>query len=178
MPLAMSEEQISDAIAGFSTSAARAIKIAGFDAIEIHGANGYLLDQFLTDYTNQRKDLWGGRTEARVCLTLAALKAVKNSVGREVPVGVRVSQGKGNDNRHKWPGGEHDAEIIFGGLADAGADYIHVIGPDARVPASPGKKETLVHYARKFAPGAVIIANGNLHVEQQAHSHPWKTVPT
>lgn len=81
MPLAMTEEHIVDAIAGFSASAARAVKVAGFDAIEIHAANGYLLDQFLTDYTNQRKDYWGGGTEERIRLTLAVLKAVKESVG-------------------------------------------------------------------------------------------------
>lgn len=168
VPLAMSEEQVADAIAGFSASARRAVQIAGFDAIEIHGANGYLLDQFLTDYTNQRTDHWGGPMEARVRLTLAVLKAVKDSVGPGVPVGVRISQGKVNDDRHKWAGEEHDAEIIFGSLADAGADYLHATEPDARVPAFPGKNETLVHFARKYAPETIIMANGNLHVDRQA----------
>jgi 2,4-dienoyl-CoA reductase-like NADH-dependent reductase (Old Yellow Enzyme family) len=55
--------------------------VAGFDAIEIHGANGYLLDQFLTDYTNQRSDRWGGSTERRVRLILAVFKAVREKVG-------------------------------------------------------------------------------------------------
>jgi len=167
-PLAMTEEQISDAIGGFGASADRAIKRAGFDAIEIHGANGYLLDQFLTDYTNQRIDDWGGTTEARLRLTLAVLSSVKNSVGPEVPIGVRISQGKVNDDRHKWSDGEHDAEIIFGSLADAGAAYIHVTEPDARVPAFPGKSESLVKFARKYAPKTTIVANGNLHVGRQA----------
>ena len=57
-PGAMTEAQIADAIDGFAQSAKRAIEVAGFDAIEIHGANGYLLDQFLTDYTNTRTDRW------------------------------------------------------------------------------------------------------------------------
>jgi 2,4-dienoyl-CoA reductase-like NADH-dependent reductase (Old Yellow Enzyme family) len=85
-PIAMTEEQIADAISGFSSSAARAIESSGFDAIEIHGANGYLLDQFLTNYTNQRSDHWGGSTEGRLRLTLAVIKAVKDSVGAAVPV--------------------------------------------------------------------------------------------
>jgi len=55
VPQPISDEQIAEAIAGFGTSAARAVGIAGFDAIEIHGANGYLLDQFLTDYTNTQR---------------------------------------------------------------------------------------------------------------------------
>jgi len=167
-PLAMTEEQVADAISGFSFSAARAVQISGFDAVEIHAANGYLLDQFLTGYTNQRADDWGGNTEARLRLTLAVLKAVKDRVGSEVPVGVRISQGKVNDDRHKWSDGEHDAEIIFGSLADAGAGYIHVTEPDARVPAFPGTDDSLVKLARKYAPKAIIVANGNLHVDDRA----------
>jgi 2,4-dienoyl-CoA reductase-like NADH-dependent reductase (Old Yellow Enzyme family) len=168
LPLAMTEEQIADAITGFSSSAARAVKVAGFDAIEIHAANGYLLDQFLTDYSNQRSDHWGGDTAGRVRLILTVLEAVKNSVGAAVPVGVRISQGKVNDSLHKWQGGEHDAEIIFGSLADAGADYIHVTESEAWTPAFATSEHTLVHFARKYAPKAIVIANGNLHANQQA----------
>jgi 2,4-dienoyl-CoA reductase-like NADH-dependent reductase (Old Yellow Enzyme family) len=167
-PLAMTEEQIADAIEGFASSAARAIKSSGFDAIEIHGANGYLLDQFLTDYTNQRSDHWGGSTEGRLRLTLAVLKAVKDSVGVPIPVGVRISQGKVNDSLHKWKDEERDADIIFGSLADASVDFIHVTESEARKPAFASSEHTLVHFAKKYAPAAVVIANGNLHVNQQA----------
>lgn len=168
LPLEMTEEHLADVVAGFGASAARAVQVAGFDAIEIHAANGYLLDQFLTDYTNQRRDHWGGSTGARMRLILAVLKAVKNDVGFAVPVGVRISQGKVNDDRHKWASGEGDAEIIFGSLADAGVGYIHVTESDARVAAFIGKEETLVQLARKHAPGTIIIANGNLNLEHQA----------
>ncbi|MFK4653442.1 2,4-dienoyl-CoA reductase-like NADH-dependent reductase (Old Yellow Enzyme family) [Bradyrhizobium japonicum] len=126
LPAAITEEQIADAIAGFAGSAARAIHTAGFDAIEIHGANGYLLDQFLTDYANSRTDRWGGTTENRVRLIVETFKAVRAKVGSAVPVGVRISQGKVNDYHHKWAGAERDAEIIFGTLGDAGADFVHV----------------------------------------------------
>src|SRR3569832_124511 len=84
LPTEMTEEQIADAISGFAAAAARAIEIAGFDAIEIHGANGYLLDQFLTDYTNRRADGWGGPTENRVRLLLETFKAVRSKVGARV----------------------------------------------------------------------------------------------
>jgi 2,4-dienoyl-CoA reductase-like NADH-dependent reductase (Old Yellow Enzyme family) len=167
-PLAMTEEQIADAISGFASSAARAIKSSGFDAIEIHGANGYLLDQFLTNYTNQRSDHWGGSTEGRLRLTLAVLKAVKDSVGAAVPVGVRISQGKVNDSLHKWQDGERDADIIFGSLADASVDFVHVTEPEAWKPAFANCEHTLVHFARKYAPKTIVIANGNLHVNHQA----------
>ena len=105
MPTQMTEEQITDAIAGFAGSAARAIGIAGFNAVEIQGANGYLLDQFLTDYTNSRTDQWGGSTGNRVRVAVETLRAVRATLGAGVPVGVRISQGKVNDYHHKWAGG-------------------------------------------------------------------------
>jgi 2,4-dienoyl-CoA reductase-like NADH-dependent reductase (Old Yellow Enzyme family) len=77
LPAAITETQIADAVNGFAESAERAIEVAGFDAIEIHGANGYLLDQFLTDYTNKRADRWGGATVSRLRLILETFKAVR-----------------------------------------------------------------------------------------------------
>jgi 2,4-dienoyl-CoA reductase-like NADH-dependent reductase (Old Yellow Enzyme family) len=168
LPVAMTEAQIADAVDGFAESAARAIKVAGFDAIEIHGANGYLLDQFLTDYANDRADRWGGPTENRVGLALATLKAVRAKVGAKVPVGVRISQGKVNDYHHKWADAERDAEIIFGSLADAGADFIHVTEFEAWKPAFAAGGPSLMRLAKRYAPDAAIFANGSLHNVDQA----------
>lgn len=168
VPAAMAEEQIADAIDGFAGSAERAIAIAGFNAIEIHGANGYLLDQFMTDYANARTDQWGGATENRVQLTLETFKAVRAKVGAGVPVGVRISQGKVNDFDHKWAGAEHDAEIIFGSLADAGVDFIHVTEHEAWKPAFASGGPSLMRLAKRYAPKAAIFANGNLHHVAQA----------
>jgi 2,4-dienoyl-CoA reductase-like NADH-dependent reductase (Old Yellow Enzyme family) len=114
---AITETQIADAVADFAESAGRAVGVAGFDAIEIHGANGYLLDQFLTDYANTRADRWGGAPQNRMRLILETFKAVRAKVGSGVPVGIRISQGKVNDYHHKWADAEQDAEIIFGSLA-------------------------------------------------------------
>ena len=168
LPATMTEEQITDAINGFAESAGRAIEVAGFDAIEIHGANGYLLDQFLTDYANNRADHWGGATENRVGLVLETFKAVRARVGAEAPVGVRISQGKVNDHHHKWGDAERAAELIFGSLADAGADFIHVTEHEAWKPAfSPGGP-SLMHLAKRYAPKAAIFANGSLHNIERA----------
>ena len=163
LPAEITEEQIADAIEGFAASAARAVSVAGFDGVEIHGANGYLIDQFLTDYTNRRADRWGGDTRGRSQFLLAVFKAVRERVGASVPVGVRISQGKVNDFTHKWAGGERDAETVFGALADAGADYIHVTEFEAWRPAFEGGRDSLVSLARRYAPKAAIIANGGLH---------------
>ena len=163
LPAAITEAQIADAIAGFAESAGRAIAVARFNAIEIHGANGYLLDQFLTDYTNTRADRWGGATESRVRLILETFKAVRAKVGAKVPVGVRISQGKVNDYQHKWADAEHDAEIIFGSLAEAGADFIHVTDHEAWKPAFAPGGPSLMRLAKRYAPKAAIFANGSLH---------------
>ena len=168
LPAAITEEQIADAIAGFAASAGRAIEVAGFDAVEIHGANGYLLDQFLTDYANNRTDRWGGAMGNRVRLILETFKAVRAKVGAKVPVGVRISQGKVNDYQHKWAGAERDAEIIFGSLADAGADFIHVTEYEAWKPAFVDGGPSLMHLAKRYAPTATIFANGSLHNIEQA----------
>ncbi len=167
-PAAMTETQIADAISGFAESAARAIEVAGFDAVEIHGANGYLLDQFLTDYANDRTDRWGGATENRVRLILETFKAVRARVGARVPVGVRISQGKVNDYHHKWADAERDAEMIFGGLANVGADFIHVTEFEAWKPAFQEGGSSLMHLAKRYAPTTAIFANGSLHNVEQA----------
>ncbi|WP_369990740.1 oxidoreductase [Pseudomonas xanthosomatis] len=167
VPRAMSDEDIADAIAGFAQAARRAIDVAGFDAIEIHGANGYLLDQFLTGYSNLRDDRWGGATPQRLGLTMEVFKAVRGAVGA-VPVGVRISQGKVNDFTHKWAGGEADAEVIFGALADAGVAFIHVTEHQAWQPAFAGSPASLVQLARRHAPATPLIANGGLHERARA----------
>lgn len=162
-PAGMTDAQIAQVIDGFAAAARRAVQAAGFDGIEIHAANGYLLDQFLCAHTNLRADQWGGDVQGRLRLTLEVLRAVRRAVGEAVPVGVRISQGKVNDFTYKWPGGEADAKAIFGALAQAGADYIHVTEFEAWQAAFDGGRDSLLALARRHAPGVTIIANGNLH---------------
>lgn len=161
LPRALGEEQIADVIAGFARAAQRAVGEAGFDGIEIHGANGYLLDQFLTDYSNRRDDRWGGDVRGRLGLILEVLKAVRQAVGK-VPLGIRISQGKVNDFTHKWAGGVADAQVIFSTLAAAGIDFIHVTEFEAWQPAFAASDLSLAALARRFAPEVVLIANGGV----------------
>lgn len=163
MPVEITEAEIAQVIQGFADTAARAVETANFDGIEIHGANGYLLDQFLTAHTNLRKDRWGGDMTQRMSLLINVVTAVKEKVGQKVPVGVRISQGKVNDFKNKWLDGEGDAQIIFSALADAGVDFIHVTEHEAWQPAFEGGQDSLITLARKFAPGITIIGNGGLH---------------
>ncbi|WP_028777801.1 NADH:flavin oxidoreductase [Shimazuella kribbensis] len=180
IPKELSKEDIAEVTRGFAKAAKRA-KEAGFDGIEIHGANGYILDQFLTDYTNQRKDEYGGSTENRVRLLVEVSKAVREAVGQEFTVGIRISQGKVNDYFHKWAGREKDAEIIFGNLGQAGLDYIHVtefeawqpafsIGEGTNAPNSSMEDgPTLAALAKKYS-RLPVISNGSLHDPEKAKS--------
>ena len=122
----------------------------------------------LTNYTNNRTDQWGGATADRLRLILETLKAVRATVGASVPVGVRISQGKVNDYHHKWADAERDADIIFGSLADAGADFIHVTEREAWKSAFALGGPSLVHLAKRYAPSAAILANGSLHAIERA----------
>ncbi len=70
IPRAMTPAEIEQVVEGFAAAAQLAIEVAGFDGVEIHGANGYLLDQFLTDYTNTRTDQWGGGVRNRLRLAV------------------------------------------------------------------------------------------------------------
>lgn len=163
VPRELSEAEIQDIIRSFADAASRAVFDAGFDGVEIHGANGYLLDQFLTDYTNQRTDRWGGTVADRLQLSLAVIQSVRRRVGQEIPVGIRISQGKVNDFFHKWANGEEDARVVFTLLAQSGIDYLHLTEFEAWQPAFPDNPLSLVQLARKYAPQLTIMVNGSLH---------------
>jgi 2,4-dienoyl-CoA reductase-like NADH-dependent reductase (Old Yellow Enzyme family) len=90
----MTDAEVADAIAAFATGAANAKRL-GFDAVELHGAHGYLIDQFFWDGTNVRDDAFGGAGIAeRARFAAEILKAVRAAVGRDFPVIIRVSQWK------------------------------------------------------------------------------------
>lgn len=165
-PREVTKEEIQAVIAGF-VHAAKNAKLAGFDGIEIHGANGYLLDGFLTDYTNQRTDEYGGSTKNRVRLSVEVSKAIREAVGKEFTIGIRISQAKVNDYTHKWAGKEQDAAIIFGQLGQAGLDYIHVTEYKAWEPAFDKSGQSLASLAKKYG-GVPVIANGHLEDPQKA----------
>ena len=146
VPREITPAELDLAVAGFVDAATRA-RAAGFDGVEIHAANGYLLDQFLTGYTNSRTDEYGGTVRNRIRLTARIVDEIRNRVGGDFVVGVRLSQTKVNDLKYRWPGGAPDAEAIFAAVADAGADYLHI--------ASEGRN--FIDTAR-FADGRTITA--------------------
>jgi len=90
MPVAISQEQIDELVAGFAAAAAR-VAGAGVDGIEVHAAHGYLLGQFLSPLTNRREDGYGGSFQNRLRLLSEILAAVRSEVRGALPVGIRIS---------------------------------------------------------------------------------------
>ncbi|MCY1194183.1 NADH oxidase [compost metagenome] len=166
MPEAMSDEDISAAVEGFARAARRAQE-AGFDGVEIHGANGYLLDQFLTAHTNLREDRYGGSLDNRLRLTVDVIQAVRRSTAKHFVVGVRSSQGKVNDFTHKWEGAEADAARIFRTLGAQPIDYLHTTEFEAWRPAFGEQGPSLAALARRHV-SVPVLANGSLHDPLQA----------
>ncbi|GLW12961.1 NADH:flavin oxidoreductase [Microtetraspora sp. NBRC 13810] len=168
VPVEMGAADIEQAVRGFAGAAARA-REAGFDGVEVHGANGYLPDQFLTDYTNRRSDSYGGPVENRVRFAAEVVAAIRAEVGAGFPVGIRLSQGKVNDYVYRWPGGAKDAETIFRAVAGAGATYLHIAseGRDWIETARLDDGTTITGLARRVT-GLPVIANGGMHDLDQA----------
>ncbi|WP_444958190.1 oxidoreductase [Microbulbifer sp. ZKSA002] len=159
MPEAMTQRDIAMVVEGF-TQAARLAQLAGFDGVEIHGANGYLLDQFLTTYTNKRKDCYGGVLTNRLRIYKEALESVRTTVGKDFVVGVRFSQKKVNDTNYIWPEGEAGAAEVFELMKQCGADYIHTTEPKIDTPAFENSN-SLAFLARKYST-LPVIANGGI----------------
>lgn len=168
VPKAMAESEIQEAIKGFANAAANA-RLAGFDGVEAHGANGYLVDQFITAYTNERVDRYGGAVGARARFAADVVRAVRGAVGGGFPIGIRLSQGKVNDHGYRWPGGKADAEAIFGVVAEAGPDYLHIAseGRDWRETAQIEDGLTITQLAKRVT-GLHVITNGGMHDPEQA----------
>ena len=160
LPQAMSGAEIVEAIRGFADAAVRA-REAGFDGVEIHAANGYLLDQFLSEGINLREDRYGGALERRLLLAIEVVEAVRAAAGRDFTVGVRISQGKVNDFGYKWKGAQDDAARIFGTLRKLPLDYLHTTEFEAWQGAF-GSGPSLAALAKQYA-GLPLIANGSLH---------------
>lgn len=125
IPHEMSCKDIEEVISAFAKAALDAKNI-GFDGIEIHGAHGYLIDQFFWDYTNKRKDYYGGNSlSERTRFAVEVVKAIRRAVGPEFPIGFRFSQWKLGDYEAKLAHNEKELESFLVPLSDAGVDLFH-----------------------------------------------------
>ncbi len=155
-PRAMSAADIAAAVEAFAHGARRAIE-AGFDGVELHGANGYLIDQFLNPASNQRDDAYGGSVAGRVRFAVEVAQAVVAAIGAE-RVGVRVSP----HGVFNGMAAHDDTDETFGLLAtklgDLGLAYIHVVDHGALgAPPVPAEVKALI---RERFRGTFILSGG------------------
>ena len=120
----MSKQDIQDVIGAFARGAANA-KALGFDAVEIHGAHGYLIDQFFWEALNQRDDEYGGSFDNRLRFAIEIIEAVREAVGPEFPVSFRFSQWKQQDFTARLVESPQELEKLVLPLSDAGVDIFH-----------------------------------------------------
>jgi len=154
-PRALETGEIPALIEDYRQAAKRAVA-AGFDGVEVHSANGYLLDQFLHSHTNHRTDAYGGSPENRARLTLEVTQAVADIIGAD-RVGVRLSPtGTFNDMRS----GEEDTfAAVIDGLDRKGLAYLHVVEKFPGSEVSQGDVAMLERLRRRWH--GVYIANGD-----------------
>jgi 2,4-dienoyl-CoA reductase-like NADH-dependent reductase (Old Yellow Enzyme family) len=122
-PREMTEEEISETINAFGAAARRG-KEAGFDAVQLHAAHGYLLAQFLSPHTNRRTDEWGGNQENRMRFVTDVNKSVREAVGNDYPVLIKLSVEEGLENGITLD----EASNVAMRLSQIGIDAIEISG--------------------------------------------------
>ncbi|QGX62015.1 NADH:flavin oxidoreductase [Alteromonas mediterranea] len=120
----MTEEHIESVIAAFAQAAADA-KSIGMDGVEIHGAHGYLIDQFFWEGTNQRTDNWGGSMDNRGRFAVEIIKAIRAATGPDFPIVLRYSQWKQQDYTARLATTPQELEQFLMPLSSAGVDIFH-----------------------------------------------------
>ena len=124
-PAEMTPDEIADVVQSFADSAQRSVE-AGFDAIEIHGAHGYLLDEFIWDGVNQRNDDYGGSLKKQLRFPVEVVSAIREKVGNNYTIIYRLSMWKGGEYEYVYPRGLEDLDQIVSTLSQAGVDIFHV----------------------------------------------------
>ncbi len=157
----MTEEAVADAIDAFARAAGNAKRL-GFDAIELHGAHGYLIDQFFWAPLNERDDAWGGQSLAeRARFAAEMLSAVRTAVGPDFPVIIRLSQWKQQDFAAKLAHTPAEMEAWLRPLADAGADCFHCSQRRFWEPEFEGSDLNFAGWAKKLT-GKPTITVGSV----------------
>ncbi len=175
-PRPLTDAEIAEVIANFKGAAVRAMK-AGFDGVEIHGANNYLIHQFFSPHSNNRTDCWGGSLENRAAFPLAVADAVLDAVremgAKDFIVGYRLSP------REQWTPGIAlgDTLYLVDKLASLKLDYLHIsqshITSTVTEPEYCGKP-ILAHIDETVRGRLPIISVGNIQTRsdvQQALEH-------
>ncbi|MBK9256801.1 MAG: NADH:flavin oxidoreductase [Saprospiraceae bacterium] len=162
-------EDIDRVIRDFRNAAIRAHK-AGFDGVELHGAHGYLLHQFLSTVTNQRTDKWGGNFENRAQLIRSILQEIRSELPSGFIIGVRISP----EDKYTFQGIDFDESLELAMQLEAdGADYIHLSPWDAlkKPEKYPESDKLLIMYFReKLSKDTAIVVAGEIWTREDAET--------
>jgi N-ethylmaleimide reductase len=153
VPRAMSQDEVTQTIASYTKAAVNAIA-AGFDGVELHGANGYLIEQFLSPTTNLRTDAWGGSVERRLRFALETAKSVAKAIGGD-KVGMRISPYGVNGGMTAYPEIDKTYLALAAGLQEIGLVYLHVA--DHQAMGAPAVPAALKQGLRKAWTGALLF---------------------
>jgi len=156
----MTERDIADTVAAYANAAASA-KALGFDGIEIHAGHGYLIDQFLWDQTNLRRDVWGGGSlAARSRFALEVVKAVRATVGPDFALLMRISQWKSADLGARLVATPGELEAWLAPFVEAGVDVLSVSQLRHDEAGFDGSELSLAGWTKKVTGLPVIVAGG------------------
>ncbi|MFF7471033.1 NADH:flavin oxidoreductase [Streptomyces sp. NPDC008092] len=160
---AMTSQDLDDVIRAFAEAAAAAERI-GFDGVELHGAHGYLLDQFLWAGTNRRTDAYGGDPVARTRFAAEIVAAVRDSVSPEFPIVFRYSQWKSDNYDARLAETPEELEAILTPLAAAGVDVFHASTRRYWLPEFDGSDLNLAGWTKKLT-GRPTITVGSVGLD-------------
>lgn len=169
----MSQQDIDDVVRAFAEGA-RDAQACGFDAVEIHGAHGYLLDQFFWEGTNQRTDGYGGSLESRGRFVREIVAACRAVVGPEFPILLRWSQWKQQDYSARLATDPQELERFLLPLADAGVDVFHCSQRRFWEPEFPDSDLNLAGWTRRIT-GKPTITVGSVGLDADFIPAPGET---
>jgi 2,4-dienoyl-CoA reductase-like NADH-dependent reductase (Old Yellow Enzyme family) len=161
----LTESDIADLIAAYA-GAARSAKELGFDGVELHGAHGYLIDQFFWEGTNQRADAWGGSPLARGRFGAEVVRACRREVGNGFAITLRYSQWKQQDYSAKLAQNPDELAIFLEPLVQAGVDLFHCSTRRFWQPEFEGSELNLAGWTKKLT-GKPTITVGSVGLDQE-----------
>lgn len=164
VPEAMSDADIKTAVAEFVRAARNAMQ-AGFDGIELHGANGYLLEQFIRPNSNQRQDNYGGGIENRARFVLEVVDAVSAAIGKD-KVGIRLSPYGVFNDMPLYDAMEADYIYLARQLDARGVVYVHLV--DHTAMGAPAVPASIKDAIREYFRGVLILSGGYDAVRAEA----------
>lgn len=169
----MSQQDIDDVIGAFAEGA-RDAKGCGFDAVEIHAAHGYLLDQFFWAGTNRRRDAYGGSLENRARFACEIVAACRDAVGPDFTISLRYSQWKQQDYTARLATTPGELERFLAPLSAAGVDIFHCSQRRFWEPEFEGSDLNLAGWTRKLT-GKPTITVGSVSLDADFIPAPGET---